>query len=508
MKIQEYFDRQKQIKLTDIEKLNLYHDFLSKTQKNKSLTKRYLNFSKSFAYSFLIFVLLTSIFGIYFQKNSTIDFGNFGFSISHNNNWANTVQASYIAKVVEFQGDYHIENDGNTYRSSNIASNDNIILKKWAKLVFNINLGTQAIVVWPAKFSLIQDPVNKNTYFLTLKEWDYMEIKTLAKSKNQENIEVILPDNSKIKNNFKKIDFQLSKIDDEYAIKNNGEVLVVSQEESNKTQNLENKQVISFRDNDLVLIQDPKEFEFALQKMQISQTFPISDTLDSWDVISTGVVALVDEVDKTLNHLESTSGDVSLSQSWEILDDISSDQVEETWEIQNTDPNIVKKVDAEKGVAKSLPSQLDEKVVDELSIDQKIIPTEAQSETIGNVLNGSFLKKNLEKLSVAYLMWDQQWFDKQSNILQERFYKVSDSFDIKISTPVWENSDKIISISNNAVKFISQVQQNYFLPNKYTENTSLIKNRIDNLIQYTYWEYEQENVDEIVNRLSSQMIFQ
>ena len=102
MKIQEYFDRQKQLKLTDIEKLNLYHDFLTKTQKNRSLTKRYLIFSKSFAYSFLIFVLLTSIFGVYFQKNSTVDFGNFGFMISHNDS-INTVQANYIAKVVEFQ---------------------------------------------------------------------------------------------------------------------------------------------------------------------------------------------------------------------------------------------------------------------------------------------------------------------------------------------------------------------------------------------------------------------
>lgn len=504
MKIQEYFDRQKQLKLTDIEKLNLYHDFLTKTQKNRSLTKRYLIFSKSFAYSFLIFVLLTSIFGVYFQKNSTVDFGNFGFMISHNDS-INTVQANYIAKVVEFQWDYYIENEGNTYRSSNIVSNDNIVLKKWAKLVFNINLWTQAVVVGPAKISLIQDPNNDNTYLLTLKEGDYMEVKTLDESLIQENIEIILPDNSKIKNNYKKIDFQLSKINNEYAIKNNWDRLVVTKEDSNKIQNLENKQIISFRDNDLVLIQDPQEFEQALQKMQISQIFTTSETLtSSWDIVSTWVIALVDEVDKALNQIE-----------WEIKDEEeTTDEIEllvlQAGQIDNID------ISEEKVISKvstintaDLPAEVNQKVIQELVVDQKKIPSDLQTEVISNTLNKAFIKKNLEKLSEAYLIWDNEWFDKQSDILIWRFQKIGESFDVDFSKVLWERSFKIINISNNSEKLSQQIQNNFFLPNKYSHNIWVMQSRIKQLTNnYTYGEVNQENVESIIIILSSENIFQ
>lgn len=503
MKIQEYFDRQKQIKLTDIEKLNLYHDFLSKTQKNKSLTKRYLNFSKSFTYSFLIFVLLTSIFGVYFQKNSIADFGNFGFMISHNDA-INTVQANYIAKVVEFQWDYYIENEGNTYRSSNIASNDNIILKKWAKLVFNINLWTQAVVVGPAKISLMQDPNNENSYTLTLKEGDYMEIKTLDESLVQENIEIILPDNSKIKNNSKKVDFQLSKIDNEYAIKNNWEMLVVTKEDVNKTQNIENKQIISFRDNDLVLIQDPQEFEQALQKMQISQTFSVITTLNnSWDIVSTWVIALVDEIDKTLNQIPSEINYKEASMSGaELLDleEISTivTNVQETPIVKSSTINT-----------KDLPSEVDEKIIEELAIDQKGLPSTAQTEVISNVLNNSFIKKNMENLTEAYLLWDNEEFEKQIATLVWRFQKIENSFNIDFSKVSWDPSFKLNSIANNSVSFNEKLQNSFFLPNKYSYNIWVIQNRIKQLTNnYNYGEVNQENVASIIMNLSSENIFQ
>ena len=501
MKIQEYFDRQKQLKLTDIEKLNLYHDFLSKTQKNKSLINRYLIFSKSFAYSFLIFVLLTSIFGVYFQKNSTVDFGNFGFMISHND-WINTVQANYIAKVVEFQWDYYIENEWNTYRSSNIASNDTIVLKKWAKLVFNINLWTQAVVVGPAKISLMQDPNNENTYLLTLKEGDYMEIKTLDESLVQENIEIILPDNSKIKNNYKKIDFQLSKIDNDYAIKNNWDQLVVTQEDSNKSQNLENKQIISFRDNDLVLIQDAQEFEQALQKMQISQIFNTAETLtNSWDIVSTWVIALVDEVDKTLNQLdlEVTNENTSWVETIAFVSDqIENDPIQE---------DVVQKsftIDTA-----NLPSEVDGKVAQELAIDQKKIPSDVQTEIISNVLNKAFIKKNMEKLTEAYLIWDDEWFNKQSDVLISRFQKIGEWFDIEFSKVSWERSFKIINISNNAESFVEELQNKFFLPIKYSYNIKTTQNRIHQITNnYIYGEISQEDVASIITSLSSENIFQ
>ncbi|MEI8009369.1 MAG: hypothetical protein WCI00_08690 [bacterium] len=97
MKLQEFFDTQKDIHLTDIDKLDLYQNVLYKKTKKTSLRRSSFVHAKYFVYTMIFAVLILGTYGIYFINNDNLKDYNW-FAIKTNT--TNTVQADYIAQVI------------------------------------------------------------------------------------------------------------------------------------------------------------------------------------------------------------------------------------------------------------------------------------------------------------------------------------------------------------------------------------------------------------------------
>ena len=98
MKLQEFFDTQKDIHLTDIDKLDLYQNILYKKTKKPSLRRSSFIHAKYFVYTMIFAVLILGTYGIYFINNDNLkDYSRFAIKP----NTTNTVQAEYIAQVID-----------------------------------------------------------------------------------------------------------------------------------------------------------------------------------------------------------------------------------------------------------------------------------------------------------------------------------------------------------------------------------------------------------------------
>ena len=59
----------------------------------------------------------------------------------------NSVQADYIAQVIEAKGNFFIEHDGILTTDTNISNGDTILLKQDTQLVFEIDSGVQSKII-------------------------------------------------------------------------------------------------------------------------------------------------------------------------------------------------------------------------------------------------------------------------------------------------------------------------------------------------------------------------
>jgi hypothetical protein len=74
MKLQEYFNHQQDIHLSEAEKLDMYHSIMDKQAKRSFLTKRSVLHVKTFTYTSFIVVLLFGFYGMYFfQQNQSLN---------------------------------------------------------------------------------------------------------------------------------------------------------------------------------------------------------------------------------------------------------------------------------------------------------------------------------------------------------------------------------------------------------------------------------------------------
>lgn len=264
MKLKDYFIAQKEHKINENDKFFLYEKIIS--QKNKR-NLRHIKISdfvniKSFAYWFVMIILLVWIYWIYFFNG---DFSYEWFMVKNN---SNIVTADYIANVVEFNWDFYIKHDGKYYKTNKISNWDNVILKKWSEIVFDIDSSTKAKIVWPARFSLQKD---ENNYKLMISEWDFIQMESIEKSDNS--MEIVLNDITI--SSDKNINLLVTKQNNEYKINNQWDKLLIKKD--NKTQELMSKQLLAIKDNDISLIKNIQDFWQAIAKQDISQTFTMVD---------------------------------------------------------------------------------------------------------------------------------------------------------------------------------------------------------------------------------------
>ncbi|MEI7919906.1 MAG: hypothetical protein WCH65_07235 [bacterium] len=126
MKLQEFFNAQKNISYTDIEKLDLYQNILYKKTKKASLKRGHFVYAKSFVYSMVFVVLMMGTYGVYFFNGNTQEYNRFSIK----SNTTNIAQADYIAQVIDTEGNFFIEHNGILATTNNIGNGDTILLKQ------------------------------------------------------------------------------------------------------------------------------------------------------------------------------------------------------------------------------------------------------------------------------------------------------------------------------------------------------------------------------------------
>lgn len=144
MKLQEFFNTQKNINFTDIDKLDLYQNILYKKTKKTSLKRASFVYAKYGVYMTIFVFLLVGMYGVYMFNGGNLQEYKL-FSIIKNQ--TNTVQADYIAQVIDVNGSFFIEHDGILSKTNNISNGDTILLKEKTELAFEIDKGTQAKII-------------------------------------------------------------------------------------------------------------------------------------------------------------------------------------------------------------------------------------------------------------------------------------------------------------------------------------------------------------------------
>lgn len=260
MKLKDYFQNKQEFQLSENDKLALYEKIISQ-QKRKSLSRMVK--VKYFAYWLILVVLLFGIYWVYFDTDWDINW----LAVQ---NPVNQVNADYIAKVVNFNGTYYVQHDWKLTRTSNISNWDNVILKKWSEIVFDIDSWTKAKLTWPARFSLAQD---ENGYQLLIAEWDFIQMESLEPESAP--VEISMWDNFTV-SSAKNTNLLITKADNEYKVNNQWWDIKVTK--NWKETQVKAKELVAIKENDITLIQNPEQFQTAFVEQKINQTFEIKES--------------------------------------------------------------------------------------------------------------------------------------------------------------------------------------------------------------------------------------
>ena len=436
MQLKDYFREQKNTNLSQNEKFFLYEKIISqKDQKNFSKAKRFVNI-KSFAYGFAMIILFVSIYWVYFIN---WDLSYEGFLVK---NAINQVNADYIAKVVDFNGDFYIKHDWSYYKTSNISNWDNIILKKWAEIIFDIDKGRKAKITWPARFTLsLQD----NNYKLLVSQWDFVQIKS-PEDKETKPIDVVI--NNITVSSKQNTNFQIAKNDNnEYKINNQWDKITITQD--NNTRELQTKQLLTINNenNEVTIIKNIEDFGKAITQNNVSQVFTITKNDTN------------PQVDKEQIQKQ-------------IVDTLLNDKNTNDYKITNPE------------LAENL-----------WLVDDKKIPTTDQTKTLHSLLNNNFVMWNIEWIYKSYTAWEDKEYKYNEWLLESRIQKIYKLFDIKY------NKNNLI---DNIKTLKQKLTSRYNIPSKYTDNLDIIVSRIQYIKTNTYWlTTDIDEINQLWNKLET-----
>lgn len=271
MKLQEFFDTQKNTSYTDIDKLNLYQSILYKKNKRVWLKRTSFVHAKYFIYTMIFVVLMIGSYGVYFMNDGGVENGN-RFAIKSNTN--NTAQADYIAQVIDAKGNFFIEHNGILLTTNKIGNGDTILLKENTQLVFEINSGTQSKIIWPAK--LVIQKTNIDNYKLNLIYGNFIQME--GKEEKAQTIEVAINDIViKQQDKSQPLNFKFIKNGEDKIFQNNGANIVVTKNNGEeKATTISKQQVVAIQDNDIKIFANIDKFTKAVQEKNVSQTFSLA----------------------------------------------------------------------------------------------------------------------------------------------------------------------------------------------------------------------------------------
>jgi len=418
MKLNDYFQAQKNHILTDVDKLELYQKFLYK-RTTKSPIKRFsFVHAKSFVYTMVVGILIVGVYGMYFL-NGSIDTPRFSI---HSN--VNTVQADYIAKVIDFNGNFSIEHQGVLAQTTNIGNGDTILLKEWAAMVFEIDSGTKSKILGPAKLTLqqITEPDSPTKYRINLIYGDFIQMEGTGTVQNVElSVDDILIRQG---DQTKPVNFQLINQNGNRILKNNGPKLIITKNGDQKETQVNNKEVLAMQNNDITLFKSRNTFTTAMQKWDISQTFALNKA--------------------EYTDIKTTVGDTTGTQDGETPVSLLSLLAPQT---QDT---TTSSTDNTTAISQDIAS---------LMGDTKKVPTPDQINLLRWSLNSEFLKEDFQKAVTARNVGDQDAYNAIVQKIRWEIQQIDKSFGLNYS----DSS----SLQDNISALISSLQTNYDIAPSY-----------------------------------------
>lgn len=443
MKIREYLQESHDTTLSEYEKFSLYEKILS-SQKGNQQQFRYLFSMKQIAYFSILSFLLIGIYGTYFL-NSTWD-ERAWIVISR---LQDSVRAWHIAKVVEFTGDFHIEQWEKILKTNTINNNDMVILKEGTTITFSVIDGSTIKMIGPAIFSISK---HKNTpYRLYIQDGAFTSIHN---NQEEQNMEVIVKDNVTIKTSQEHTDFQITKKGKEYFVNNKGNALKVSTtKEKNKP--LQKDKVLTIRyDNDISTIQDKQQFASAISTKDISQSFDLNIALeDSHKNIKQSVDKNITNKNTPLSQKEEF-----IHWSWVTLTDQKTG-----WEkkhLQGT-PTVDLDSTAVEKILTADRLDIDVQAIDNL-LDEKKVFTDTQHTQINKTLNPFFLKSDSKSMLTYHLLWDQEKKNIILARLQKKIIGLGDVFELEM-----DKNNSLSAITTNIATIKHALKNNYYAPDQY-----------------------------------------
>ncbi len=459
MKIQEYFNIQKALSLSEKEKLELYQRILMKKNTKNLLKRRHVFFAKNFVYNFLVTVIVVWIFWYILSQNNIIDYGSFLVKL-HN---PNEVEAGYIWQVLDFKWDFYIEHNWELFQSKNISNWDTVILKNNTRLVFDIDKSSKAIIKWPAKL-ILEKFTKDNKYRITLLEWDFIQMESIDK-KNIQNIELSVKwENIIVKQEGtnKPMNFQLVKQWDKHIVKNNWWNLLISRidwNDKSTKQILNKEQILTIQKNDIEVYENLDQFALAIKEKNISQIFTFN-------------------LDETPNITPKTTLAIEKQNTWSqenLIPDTKTNEDEIINSIMSVDENTPENPEVSKSI-KPIISK------DQENTSSKQVPTEIQIQKLRTILVWSFLLSNLEEIYTYQSLWDT---DK----LNQGLYKL-ESKTKQLCTTFWITynwNQNISSIKASLNKIISEISQKYYVPPKYIQNINVLVSWLTSIEKTWFW---------------------
>jgi hypothetical protein len=270
MNLQTYFKQQHEYHISDQQKADLFKR-INKKRLEQSTMRRHFSYKK-ISYTFIVIAFVLFIFGgIFLEKNTSID--NPFFSSNPNN--PNNIYADYIAEIIEFNGEYTIQNGNKIITSPYLHNNDTVYLKQGSEILFTLNDGSQAKLIGPAEFSLNKE---NNDYKIYLISGNFFKI---FNETTNNNTEIIAEGISIHSNKNQPLDIQIAKEDTEILIKNNGgdAKITISTNKEGSTSKVEKtiaKELISIKNNDINTLTNTETFTEFLAKNNISETLSLT----------------------------------------------------------------------------------------------------------------------------------------------------------------------------------------------------------------------------------------
>ena len=423
MKLSEYFRHQSSQEMP----AHLKSELFSHIQKEKNWieistkipSKIFFFASKRIMYTSLAAILVFVVFWwVLLDKNQVVDFGI--FSVKQNNT-PNVVLADYVAEIVEFNGEYSLERDWkivlNSDKLNTIQDWDIVSFPKWTDLVFTLQDGTQAKIIWPAEFSITK---SKKWYQISLFDGKFFRIYS---PECKSDVEIITPDFSISQEKDQALDLHIAKEENgEMLVKNDGDRVTV------KTKNSENKTEIKQISSELVainpdsdkinIVEDDEVMLNFMSKNNISATFSLSTDDIQWPTIKNeekndSILTQTGWENKTSPEKDIKSNNVGNPTDEKIdtipeekdpllewLKEVISSDATEIWEI---DENI------------TLQLWL-------LSEDGQQVPSTSQMQSLKTNLNSFFLMNIFESI------YNQDKVDQNISRLADRINTISSAF--------------------------------------------------------------------------------